>query len=111
MPATPLYVIKALAEVEASGLAENMLDRDSVEMLVTDQRAAEWLNSVSDGQYEDALEDMLAAGSDDWMRADSLDTTAEEDDIYESYAQARNGEEPGDDEERLNPFDLDGTDR
>jgi hypothetical protein len=80
MPATPLFVIKALAEVDASGLAENMLDRDSVEMLVTDQRAAEWLNSVSDGQYEDALEDMVAAGSDDWMRQDTLDSGDEDDD-------------------------------
>lgn len=80
MPATPLYVVKALAEVDASGLAENMLDRDSVEMLVTDQRAAEWLNSVSDGQYEDALEDMVAAGSDDWMRQDTLDSGDEDDD-------------------------------
>jgi len=88
---TPLFVIKALAEVNASGLAESMLDRDSVEMLVTDQRAAEWINSVSDGQYEDALEDMLAAESDDWMGADQMDSE--------------------DDEERLNPFNLDGTDR
>lgn len=78
MPATPLFVIKALTEVEASGLCENMLDRDSVEMLVTDQRAAEWLNSVSDGQYEDALEDMLAAESDDWMRQDTLDSEDDE---------------------------------
>jgi hypothetical protein len=70
---TPLFVIKALAEVDASGLCDNMLDRDMVEMLVTDQRAAEWLCSVSDGQYEDALEDMAAAGSDDWMGADQLD--------------------------------------
>ena len=78
MPATPLFVVKALAEVEASGLCENMLDRDSVEMLVTDQRAAEWLCSVSDGQYEDALEDMAAAGSDDWMRQDTLDSEVDE---------------------------------
>jgi len=75
---TPLFVIRALAEVNASGLAESMLDRDSVEMLVTDQRAAEWINSVSDGQYEDALEDMLAAESDDWMGQDTLDSEGDE---------------------------------
>lgn len=74
---TPLYVIKALAEVREGGLT-NMLDRDAVEMLVTDQRAAEWINKVSDSEYMDALNDMGAAESDDWMGADALDTEVDE---------------------------------
>lgn len=63
---TPLYVIKALAGIRESG-ATNMLDRDAVEMLVDDQRAAEWIGKASDSQYMDALNDMGAALSDDWM--------------------------------------------
>ena len=71
--ATPLFVVKALAEVRESGLT-NMLDRDAVEMLVTDQRAAEWLNGVSNSQYMTALNDMGRAESDDWMGADQMDS-------------------------------------
>lgn len=64
--ATPLYVIKALAEVRDSALT-NMLDRDAVEMLVTDQRAAEWIGKAADSQYMTALNDMGAAESENFM--------------------------------------------
>lgn len=78
MMATPLYVIKALAKVRDSGLT-NMLDRNAVEMIVWDQRAAEWLNKASDSQYMEALDDMGAAESDDWMsqRMTNLDDESE----------------------------------
>lgn len=39
---TPLYVLNALAEVQASGQI-NMLDRRGVAALVNSQRAFEWL--------------------------------------------------------------------
>ena len=81
--ATPLFVVKALAEVRESGLT-NMLDRDAVEMLVTDQRAAEWLNKASNSEFMTALNDMGRAESDDWMRQDTLDS--EDDDDYEFSA-------------------------
>lgn len=110
---TPLFVIRALAEVRESS-ATNMLNRRAVEMLVEDQRAAEWLDKASDSQYMEALNDMGAALSDDWMgNASSQD---EMDDIYESYAQARNGEEPGDetdsedDDEKHDPMHYDQSD-
>jgi hypothetical protein len=67
---TPLYVIRALAEVRTSGLT-NMLDRDAVEMLVLDQRAAEWINKATNAQYFEALNDMSAAESDDWVPEES----------------------------------------
>lgn len=76
--ATPLFVVKALAEVRESGLT-NMLDRDAVEMLVTDQRAAEWLTKASNREFMTALNDMGRAVSDDWMGADQLDSDDNED--------------------------------
>lgn len=63
---TPLYVVKALAKVRESGLT-NMLDRDAVEMLVTDQRAAEWISKVTDNEYIIALTDMADAESENFM--------------------------------------------
>lgn len=64
--ATPLYVLQALAEVRSSGNI-NMMDRRGVTMLAQDQRAVEWLDKASDRQYMDALQDMAAAESDDWL--------------------------------------------
>lgn len=64
--ATPLYVLQALAEVRSSGNI-NMLDRRGVTLMAGDQRAVEWLDKASDRQYMDALQDMAAAESDDWM--------------------------------------------
>lgn len=75
---TPLYVINALAEVRDGGLTD-MEDRDAAEMLVTDQRAAEWLNKCSDSQYAEALQDMEAASSDDFLTAE-MDLGSEDDD-------------------------------
>lgn len=67
---TPLFVIQAMAQVREGGNT-NMLDRDAVEMLVTSQRAAEWISKASNEQYMDALNDMGAALSDDWMPQDA----------------------------------------
>lgn len=63
---TPLYVVRALAEVRESA-ATNMFDRAAVEMLVEDQLAAEWLSKCSSRQYMNALNDMGAAESDDFL--------------------------------------------
>lgn len=54
---TPLYVIKALAQVQESGRI-NMLDREGVTAMVASDRAADWLDSVGDSQYMEALNDM-----------------------------------------------------
>lgn len=62
---TPLYVLNALAEVQASGQI-NMLDRRGVAALVNSQRAFEWLEKCSTSQYVQALQDMDAANSDDF---------------------------------------------
>lgn len=64
--ATPLYVLKALAEVRDSGNID-MMDRRGVTLMAQDQRAVEWLDKASNSQYMDALQDMAAAESDDWM--------------------------------------------
>ena len=69
---TPLYVIKALAEVRDSGRT-NLLDRLAVEMLILDQRAAEWVGKANNLQYMDALNDMVLAESDDWMSDEDSD--------------------------------------
>lgn len=76
---TPLFVIQALAAVKDSGKT-NMLDRDRVEsevFLDGQQRAYEWLTKASDAQYMDALNDMGAAESDDWMPEDNTDEETE----------------------------------
>lgn len=74
---TPLFVIRALQEVMDSGLTD-LLDRDAVEMTVWNQRAAEWLNKCSNAQYVEALRDMDAADSDDFLE-DLMDTQVDED--------------------------------
>lgn len=74
---TPLYVLNALAEVRDSGLTD-MLDRDSVMMTVWNQRAAEWLTKCTNQQYVEALRDMDAADSDDFLE-DLMDTQVDED--------------------------------
>ena len=81
---TPLYVINALAEVRDSELTD-MLDKDAVEMTVWSQRAAEWLNKATQAQYVEALRDMEAAESDDWMGADTRTAAMEEDDLAEDF--------------------------
>lgn len=64
--ATPLYVLQALAEVQ-NGRSINMQNRLAVQAMMDDQRAVEWLDKASNSQYMDALQDMAAAESDDWM--------------------------------------------
>lgn len=54
---TPLYVVKALADVRESGKT-NMLNRRAVAALVSSERASEWLNKASDSQFMAALNDM-----------------------------------------------------
>ena len=83
---TPLFVIRALSEIRDGGLTD-MQDQDSVAMLVTNQRAAEWINKVSYSQYEQALNDMILAESDDFLG--TVDERDNEDDFGEQNEQSR----------------------
>jgi hypothetical protein len=98
---TPLYVIQSLRIVQEGGNID-MLDRDTVEMLCPNTRAEEWLHKCSNAQYVEALRDMDAAESDDWMGDEEhLDT----------YHDADDEDDEEDQNWRSNPFDLDGADR
>lgn len=80
--ATPLYVVKALADVRENG-SVNMMNRAGVTALVGDSRAIEWLDSSSDTQYLEALKDMGAYVSGEFVETES---TADDDNDTPGYS-------------------------
>jgi len=54
---TPLYVVKALAEVREGGEV-NMLDRRGVAALASSDRASAWIDKASGAEYMAALNEM-----------------------------------------------------
>lgn len=80
--ATPLYVVKALAQVRENG-SVNMMNRAGVESLVTSDRAQEWLFKASDSEFMDALNDMGAYISGD-DTDDEIPVITEDTDYYDN---------------------------
>jgi len=80
MSVVPLYVLQALAEVRDSGNI-NMLDRRGVTAMVRSQRASEWLDKVSHGQYMLALQEMDNADSEEFLE-DQMDESDDDEDTY-----------------------------
>lgn len=56
---TPLYVVKALAEVREGGEV-NMMDRRGVAALSPSAKAEAWINKSTSAEYMEALNDMGA---------------------------------------------------
>ena len=54
---TPLYVVKALAEVREGGEV-NMMDRLGVAAMSPTDRAAAWIAKATRAEYTDALKEM-----------------------------------------------------
>jgi len=54
---TPLYVVKALAEVREGGEV-NMMDRRGVAALASSDRASAWIDKASGAEYMAALNEM-----------------------------------------------------
>jgi len=54
---TPLYVVKALAEVREGGEV-NMMDRRGVAALASSDRASAWIDKASSAEYVEALNEM-----------------------------------------------------
>lgn len=80
--ATPLYVVKALAQVQENG-SVNMRNRAGVEALVSSDRAQDWLFKASDSEYMDALNDMGAYISDD-PPTEEIPVITEDTDYYDN---------------------------
>lgn len=82
--ATPLYVVKALAEVRENG-SVNMMNRAGVESLVSSDRAQEWLFKASDSEFMDALNDMGAYISSDDETGEIETVEVDEDDDNNNF--------------------------
>lgn len=83
--ATPLYVVKALAQVRENG-SVNMMNRAGVESLVSSDRAQEWLFKASDSEFMDALNDMGAYISSDDETGEDLEIEDEGDNTNGNYS-------------------------
>lgn len=75
--ATPLYVVKALAEVREGGEV-NMMDRRGVAALCPSAKAEAWIKKASSEEYVEALNDMGAYISGDMT--EGLEADSDEDD-------------------------------
>lgn len=81
---TPLYVVKALAEVREGGEV-NMLNRRGVSALSPSTQASAWIDKASPTEYMNALNDMGAYISGDMTEGLTDDESEDENSGNYSY--------------------------